>query len=462
MEIFISYSWDDTLKVDKIQEKVERVGITIIRDVQDFKYKESLPDFMQRIRTADYALVYISDKFLKSANCMNEMLELQKELDYNKKILPIVDDDLEISNPTTLTSIIRYWEKEIENLKVIVSGISPERAISIYKQIDLHSQINQNIDSFIHSIIDNKYLKLNDVINDDGMIELFSYIGIPNKKYIKEAFEIIAEAQGLVKVKNKQSRKRNIINYIHKYPELPYGYYVLGTQEINNKSYVDAVDYFETAIMKAKDEDIPIFKESFFRLALANALCSQYNINPNVDVNQIESSVLKRISTEYETILEASPNDINTIEHYGVFLANIKNHKHAIELFSKGVELNPMHNVAHYNLGNQYLSLGIIDKAIESLSKSIELNSSFEFALSSRAKAYDLKGDFGSAISDITKAIELNSNNENYFYKRASYYKEIKKYTEALEDFNSAIRINPKNVLGINERGKFYAKHLST
>ena len=45
---------------------------------------------MQTIRDMNYAIVIVTDNYLKSFNCMFEVLEVMKEKDYEHKIFPVV------------------------------------------------------------------------------------------------------------------------------------------------------------------------------------------------------------------------------------------------------------------------------------------------------------------------------------------------------------------------------------
>ena len=61
---------------------------------------------MKQIRDTDFVLIIISDGFLKSSNCMYEVLELLKEKDYEKKILPILTH---IFKPEERINYTQYW-----------------------------------------------------------------------------------------------------------------------------------------------------------------------------------------------------------------------------------------------------------------------------------------------------------------------------------------------------------------
>ncbi len=90
ISIFISYSWNDRTFVDGFDEKLQKHGYKIERDIRDAEYAKSIKEFMKRIRRADYSIIILSDSFLKSENCMREILEFIKDDDYKNRIIPVI------------------------------------------------------------------------------------------------------------------------------------------------------------------------------------------------------------------------------------------------------------------------------------------------------------------------------------------------------------------------------------
>jgi hypothetical protein len=79
MEIFLSYSWYNSNIADCLDILFKTKNITLKRDVRDVEYKQSIKEFMKKIRTSDYCLVVISENYLKSINCMYEVTEFIKD-----------------------------------------------------------------------------------------------------------------------------------------------------------------------------------------------------------------------------------------------------------------------------------------------------------------------------------------------------------------------------------------------
>lgn len=65
---------------DKIANDLEVIGIRVIKDNKELEYTDNIPDFMKRIRSNDFALLLITDNYLKSKNCLYEDSFLYLEL----------------------------------------------------------------------------------------------------------------------------------------------------------------------------------------------------------------------------------------------------------------------------------------------------------------------------------------------------------------------------------------------
>ncbi|MCB7039501.1 toll/interleukin-1 receptor domain-containing protein, partial [Eggerthella sinensis] len=62
----------------------------IHKDTIDIKKWESIKEYMNNIVTMDFVILLISDAYLRSRNCMYEVLELMRDRKYKHKIFPAV------------------------------------------------------------------------------------------------------------------------------------------------------------------------------------------------------------------------------------------------------------------------------------------------------------------------------------------------------------------------------------
>ena len=92
--VFISYSSKNKEYADPIDEAFKHNGIRLIRDMRDVAFKDSFREFMRKIRETSFALLVISDDFLKSRNCMYEVIEFFKDNNYREKLFLDIPDPL--------------------------------------------------------------------------------------------------------------------------------------------------------------------------------------------------------------------------------------------------------------------------------------------------------------------------------------------------------------------------------
>ena len=100
-QVYISYAWGGESEriANELDADLQANGITIIRDKRDLGFKGMIRDFMQQIGQGHAVVVIISDKYLKSPNCMYELVEIAKNKDIYSRIFPIVLGDADIYNP---------------------------------------------------------------------------------------------------------------------------------------------------------------------------------------------------------------------------------------------------------------------------------------------------------------------------------------------------------------------------
>lgn len=79
MSLFISYNREQKDFADKIESSIRSV-CPILRDTNDIAPWGNIEEFMNRIRQAEYAVLLISDEYLKSINCMYEACQLYKDV----------------------------------------------------------------------------------------------------------------------------------------------------------------------------------------------------------------------------------------------------------------------------------------------------------------------------------------------------------------------------------------------
>jgi len=152
--IFLSYSWKDEKKADEIDAFFSGIGIDIRRDKKSIEQWGSIRAFMNSIKYSDYAILIISDAYLKSVNCMYEIAQLMKDEQYKDRIFPVVLDK-EIYQLNRRIDYIVYWEKKYDEVRENVTRVkNPENIGRL--SIELHQirEISYSVGEFLDIIRD--------------------------------------------------------------------------------------------------------------------------------------------------------------------------------------------------------------------------------------------------------------------------------------------------------------------
>ncbi len=154
--IFISYCTKNKEQADHIDDIFEKHGITLTRDIRDVEFKESFRAFMQKIRESDFALFVISEDFLKSRNCLYELLEFRKETAFKEKFLPVVLDDVSLE-PIGKAQYIKFWKEEYKELLEASRGLEPEARGSIDNDLKHYKYISMGMGDFLDTLSDMRF-----------------------------------------------------------------------------------------------------------------------------------------------------------------------------------------------------------------------------------------------------------------------------------------------------------------
>ncbi|NJN90206.1 MAG: toll/interleukin-1 receptor domain-containing protein [Leptolyngbyaceae cyanobacterium RM2_2_4] len=155
-EIFISYAWGGESEefVNRLDRAFQAKGITIIRDKRNLGYKGDIKEFMEGIGRGKCIVVIISDRYLRSSNCMFELTQIAKNGDIYGRTFPIVLADAQIYKPTQRIDYVKYWESEIKELDEAIRGVSAANLQGFREDIDQYTEIRRTI-SEITNILKN-------------------------------------------------------------------------------------------------------------------------------------------------------------------------------------------------------------------------------------------------------------------------------------------------------------------
>jgi hypothetical protein len=152
--IFISYNWTHKETATKLYDYLINAGYSVKIDNHVMRYKDQISSFMASIRESDFAILIISDEYLKSANCMTEVLHILKEKDCIKKILPIRHANVKFFKTHDRLAYVTYWTKQVEETEELLKGIDATLAIEELKKLKTIKVISQEINDFLSTLSD--------------------------------------------------------------------------------------------------------------------------------------------------------------------------------------------------------------------------------------------------------------------------------------------------------------------
>jgi hypothetical protein len=155
-EIFISYAWGGESEdlVNQLDEAFQAKGITIIRDKRDLGFKGRIKAFMERIGRGKAIIVVISEKYLKSQNCMFELVQIADNGQFYERIFPIVMSDANIYDPIQCIEYVQHWEQKIEKLDKAIKTVKSANLQGFYEAINLYDKIRATIAELTNILLD--------------------------------------------------------------------------------------------------------------------------------------------------------------------------------------------------------------------------------------------------------------------------------------------------------------------
>ncbi|MEM6963623.1 MAG: TIR domain-containing protein [Bacteroidota bacterium] len=157
-QIYISYAWGGASEkiVNLLDNELQEKGITVIRDKRNLGYRGSIIEFMRDIGNGNKVIVVISEKYLRSENCMYELTQIYENKDFAKRIFPIVLEDANIYSPIGRLQYIKFWNDKIEELDTAIKSSGPGLNLT---------QIQQELNNYgnIRAAFDNMAFILKDM-----------------------------------------------------------------------------------------------------------------------------------------------------------------------------------------------------------------------------------------------------------------------------------------------------------
>ena len=404
--IFISYSWANAVVADQIEKDLNQLQIAIQRDVRDLKYKSSIPDFMSQIRDTDFAIVLISEEYLKSKNCMIEVLHLLKEREYEDKILPVIVGEPDIYNPEGRLKYTNYWEEKRTTLEKIISGHSPETVIAEISELKTIISIYSEVNQFANYISNLKNLTFEE-LKKEGYKSLLDAIGFEDVSHLVSLL--------LISFVHDTSKKEILIDeWFEKNSPTSDAYSIRASLANEQGNFEKAKINYQKALGLNSNNAFAMNNYAFMLMCLKEhpdlarkLLVDAISIMPNLTEARLNLGCLltdkfndpAEAKRQYNEIILYNPTEERAYNN----LANIykrenlgdkNNSKLVCDLYKKAIELNPKYIEARLGYSN-YLS--------DILGKYFEARYQLDEIVKIDPKAQALTDTFNTHIDDLIR-----------------------------------------------------------
>jgi clan AA aspartic protease (TIGR02281 family) len=205
--------------------------------------------------------------------------------------------------------------------------------------------------------------------------------------------------------------------------EETYEYYIFkGNEYFNEKKYIEALKYYNTAI-----ELNPKSHNAYFGKGISYECQHKYDL----------------AIQEFNKAIKLKNNFVRAYDERGKTFGKKGDFERAIYDFDRAININEKYVDAYCNRSKAKIELGKKDDALIDLKKAIEISPNHALSLINRGKLYmDLKS-YQLAIIDFNKVIELNPKNSEAYYSRGHCHYLLNHFNESIIDLNKSIELNP-------------------
>ena len=171
-KVFFSYKWDDKELINKIYTCLKAKGINVIKDKENLRYRGSISSFMTDLGNAKFVIVAVSDKYLKSINCMKELYHIYSNAGMNKdefqqRIFPIPVNALDLSKSAVYNPYIQYWKQEEEKREIEINENNDTVNVEQNNELQFVRRLVNEIGNLLIYLSDINTLTLAEICNNE-------------------------------------------------------------------------------------------------------------------------------------------------------------------------------------------------------------------------------------------------------------------------------------------------------
>lgn len=151
--VFISYNWDNDDVASVVETELSGKA-NVHRDKKDIPNWGSLSDFMKSIRKQDFAVLIVSEPYLKSDACLFEVMQLMKDENWDRKAMFVVLNDAHIFKPLERAEYISYWTEQCAKLEKKIASLPASSTSELNLDLRKAVTIRDNIGEFLAKVAD--------------------------------------------------------------------------------------------------------------------------------------------------------------------------------------------------------------------------------------------------------------------------------------------------------------------
>jgi hypothetical protein len=145
--VYVSYAWggESEKVVDEVEAALKARGIPFIRDKAELGYKGRIREFMAEIGRGHAVVVVLSDKYLRSPNCMFELIEITKSGDVHERIFPVVLPDADIYDMARRIDYRLHWKRKLDELNAKGAEAGMDNMANAPEQATLYDRYKDRV-----------------------------------------------------------------------------------------------------------------------------------------------------------------------------------------------------------------------------------------------------------------------------------------------------------------------------
>lgn len=422
-KIFLSYSWNDFEVANQLDNYFMQLGIKLIRDIRDVEYRQNLKEFIKSIRSCDFVIMLISDSYLRSFNCMTEVIEAIKEVSYSQKIIHVILGNLDINSPKSRINYTNFWKESSDQFEESLKILNESTKLPHIEDLRKYRKIEFEIGSFLQEVSNFKYLTFKQ-LKEQNFIPILEIV---DKQNISSYKAIINN----LKIKDNTKRKNNLNSIKIILPDWPNISFMLGTFELVKGNYFDSLKYFDEALRLNKEFIAALINKSHAlnQLGLFNEAIDCNNIVLSIDdkvvdayynkgVNYLAIGNFEKANEDLSHAINLNPKDHEAYNNRGLSFIKLKLFEDSIKDFNRAIDIFPQKASAYNNRGIAYRKLELPYNALRDYSHAIRLNSNYADAYFNRGLLKLVLNDLENAKMDLIKASELGNSKALEIYSQ--------------------------------------------